>query len=63
VEALEPLAADQGLAPRDELLAAAYRASAKKFGAKIVEERVFEDVAAAGAAIRARCRRSGKCQC
>jgi len=29
---------------QDELLAAAYRASAKKFGAKIVEERVYEDL-------------------
>jgi len=34
----------KGSHPDDELLAAAYRASAKKFGAKIVEERVFEDM-------------------
>jgi ABC transporter substrate binding protein (PQQ-dependent alcohol dehydrogenase system) len=33
----------KGSHPQDELLAQAYRASAKKFGAKIVEERVFED--------------------
>lgn len=33
----------RGSHPQDELLAAAYRASAKKFGAKIVEERVYED--------------------
>ena len=33
----------KGSHPRDEALAAAYRASAKKFGAKIVEERVFAD--------------------
>lgn len=34
----------KGSHPEDELLAAAYRASAKKFGAKIVEERVYEDL-------------------
>ena len=34
----------KGSHAEDELLAAAYRASAKKFGAKIVEERVFEDM-------------------
>jgi ABC transporter substrate binding protein (PQQ-dependent alcohol dehydrogenase system) len=33
----------KGSHPRDELLAQAYRAAAKKFGAKIVEERVYED--------------------
>jgi ABC transporter substrate binding protein (PQQ-dependent alcohol dehydrogenase system) len=33
----------KGSHPEDELLAAAYRASAKKFGAKIVEERIYED--------------------
>jgi ABC transporter substrate binding protein (PQQ-dependent alcohol dehydrogenase system) len=33
----------KGSHPEDELLAAAYRTSAKKFGAKIVEERVYED--------------------
>ncbi len=33
----------KGSHPHDELLAAAYRASAKKFGAKIVEERIYED--------------------
>jgi ABC transporter substrate binding protein (PQQ-dependent alcohol dehydrogenase system) len=33
----------KGSHPQDELLAAAYRASAKKFGAKIVEERIYED--------------------
>ena len=33
----------KGSHPEDELLAGAYRAAAKKFGAKIVEERVFED--------------------
>ena len=33
----------KGSHPRDEMLAAAYRASAKKFGAKIVEERVYVD--------------------
>jgi ABC transporter substrate binding protein (PQQ-dependent alcohol dehydrogenase system) len=32
-----------GSHPQDKLLAEAYRRSAKKFGAKIVEERVFED--------------------
>jgi len=32
-----------GSNPKDELLADAYRKSAKKFGAKIVEERVIED--------------------
>jgi ABC transporter substrate binding protein (PQQ-dependent alcohol dehydrogenase system) len=32
-----------GSHPEDKLLAEAYRHSAKKFGAKIVEERVFED--------------------
>ena len=32
-----------GSHPRDKLLGDAYRRSAKKFGAKIVEERVFED--------------------
>jgi ABC transporter substrate binding protein (PQQ-dependent alcohol dehydrogenase system) len=32
-----------GSRPQDKLLADAYRRSAKKFGAKIVEERVFED--------------------
>lgn len=33
----------KGSHPSDELLAEAYRKAAKKFGAKIVEERVFED--------------------
>jgi ABC transporter substrate binding protein (PQQ-dependent alcohol dehydrogenase system) len=33
----------KGSHPRDELLAQAYRGAAKKFGAKIVEERVYED--------------------
>lgn len=33
----------RGSHPADELLAQAYRDSARKFGAKIVEERVFED--------------------
>ncbi|HMK88193.1 MAG TPA: ABC transporter substrate-binding protein [Methylocystis sp.] len=33
----------KGSHPEDELLAASYRASARKFGAKIVEERVYED--------------------
>lgn len=33
----------KGSHPNDELLAQAYRHAAKKFGAKIVEERVFED--------------------
>ncbi len=33
----------KGSHPEDELLAQAYRRSAKKFGAKIVEERTFED--------------------
>ncbi|BBU60825.1 ABC transporter substrate-binding protein [Methylosinus sp. C49] len=33
----------KGSHPQDELLAAAYRASAKKFGAKIVDERVYVD--------------------
>ena len=33
----------KGSHPQDEALAVAYRASAKKFGAKIVEERTFED--------------------
>ena len=32
-----------GSHPEDQLLADAYRRSAKKFGAKIVEERVYED--------------------
>ena len=32
-----------GSHPQDELLGEAYRRAAKKFGAKIVEERVFED--------------------
>jgi ABC transporter substrate binding protein (PQQ-dependent alcohol dehydrogenase system) len=32
-----------GSHPEDKLLAEAYRRSAKKFGAKIVEERVYED--------------------
>jgi ABC transporter substrate binding protein (PQQ-dependent alcohol dehydrogenase system) len=32
-----------GSHPEDQLLAEAYRRSAKKFGAKIVEERVYED--------------------
>ena len=34
----------KGSHPEDELLAQAYRKSAKKFGAKIVEERVFQDL-------------------
>lgn len=33
----------KGSHPQDELLAQAFRNSAKKFGAKIVEERVYED--------------------
>ncbi len=33
----------KGSHPEDELLAQAYRNSARKFGAKIVEERVYED--------------------
>jgi ABC transporter substrate binding protein (PQQ-dependent alcohol dehydrogenase system) len=33
----------KGSHPADELLAQAYRAAAKKFGAKIVEERLYED--------------------
>lgn len=33
----------RGSHPQDELLAQAYRRAAKKFGAKIVEERVYED--------------------
>jgi len=33
----------KGSHPEDEFLASAYRLAAKKFGAKIVEERVFED--------------------
>jgi ABC transporter substrate binding protein (PQQ-dependent alcohol dehydrogenase system) len=33
----------KGSHPSDELLAQAYRAAAKKFGGKIVEERVYED--------------------
>ena len=33
----------RGSRPEDELLAQAYRRAAKKFGAKIVEERVYED--------------------
>ncbi len=36
-----------GSHPEDTLLADAYRASAKKFGAKIVEERLFEDTGGA----------------
>lgn len=34
----------KGSHPSDELLAQAYRAAAKKFGGKIVEERVYEDI-------------------
>ncbi len=34
----------KGSHPEDELLAQAYRRAAKKFGAKIVEERVYEDL-------------------
>jgi ABC transporter substrate binding protein (PQQ-dependent alcohol dehydrogenase system) len=34
----------RGSHPEDELLAQAYRNSAKKFGGKIVEERVFQDL-------------------
>ncbi len=34
----------KGSHPEDQLLAQAYRNSAKKFGAKIVEERVFQDL-------------------
>lgn len=34
----------KGSHPEDELLAQAYRNSAKKFGAKIVEERLFQDL-------------------
>ncbi len=34
----------KGSHPEDELLAQAYRNSAKKFGGKIVEERVFQDL-------------------
>lgn len=34
----------RGSHPEDELLAQAYRRAAKKFGAKIVEERVYEDL-------------------
>jgi ABC transporter substrate binding protein (PQQ-dependent alcohol dehydrogenase system) len=33
----------KGSHPNDELLAQAYRRAAKKFGAKIVEERIYED--------------------
>jgi ABC transporter substrate binding protein (PQQ-dependent alcohol dehydrogenase system) len=33
----------RGSRPEDEMLAQAYRRAAKKFGAKIVEERVYED--------------------
>ncbi|MBG0798474.1 ABC transporter substrate-binding protein [Methylocystis sp. L43] len=33
----------KGSHPKDELLAQAFRNSAKKFGAKIVEERIYED--------------------
>lgn len=33
----------KGSHPKDELLAQAFRSSAKKFGAKIVEERIYED--------------------
>ena len=36
----------KGSHPEDELLAQAYRRAAKKFGAKIVEERVYEDLGA-----------------
>ncbi|WP_118133515.1 ABC transporter substrate-binding protein [Oceanicella sp. SM1341] len=36
-----------GSHPEDALMADAYRASAKKFGARIVEERVFEDTGGA----------------
>ncbi|QDL93904.1 branched-chain amino acid ABC transporter substrate-binding protein (plasmid) [Paroceanicella profunda] len=36
-----------GSHPEDQALAEAYRASARKFGAKIVEERVFEDTGGA----------------
>ena len=34
----------KGSHPEDELLASAYRQAAKKFGGKIVEERVYEDL-------------------
>lgn len=37
----------EGSHPEDQALAAAYRRAAKKFGAKIVEERVFEDTGGA----------------
>ena len=37
----------EGSHPEDEALAAAYRRAAKKFGAEIVEERVFEDTGGA----------------
>lgn len=36
----------KGSHPEDELLAQAYRRAAKKFGAKIIEERVYEDLGA-----------------
>lgn len=36
----------KGSHPEDELLAQAYRRAAKKFGAKILEERVYEDLGA-----------------
>jgi ABC transporter substrate binding protein (PQQ-dependent alcohol dehydrogenase system) len=36
----------KGSHPEDELLAQAYRRAARKFGAKIVEERVYEDLGA-----------------
>jgi len=36
----------KGSHPEDELLAQAYRRAARKFGAKIVEERIYEDLGA-----------------
>jgi len=43
LEAVAQMAADQGVAREGRTACAAYRRAAKKFGAKIVEERVYED--------------------
>ena len=51
-----------GSHPDDKLLGEAYERSAKKFGAKIVAELVYEDTGGGRRSTRAACRSSVRCQ-
>lgn len=52
----------KGSHPEDELFADALRRSAKKFGAKIVEERLYEDTGGGRRSDWGACKRKGSCR-